>query len=427
VPQELPETLRESIRAYFEILESYVILRNHDIEYNLCQGGDVDVLVGDINVARNLLCEILGRPLFSLRRTYVESHFYEWGHIDLTPRMEWRGAVFIANSSVLNGAEQSMLGFAKPRLAHEALICWFASLIWGGFFKERYAHLIERAATHDSECFLRVLTYAVGAKLGTYLFSLASQGNCAQSVLMVKSLRRALWLRAFARRPIGTLRGLISHYCREISLRARPPVPWFAIIGLDGSGKSTLIEGLQQMFRQIGLKTTVYHWRPKVWGGSTTGSEPVTDPHGVPPRHALTGLVKIPHLILDWIIGFYGPIADQRARGTVVIFDRYHADVIADPRRYRYSAATWWLKLVSRLLPQPTAVVLLDANPEDFQLRKRETTLTAAKSIRLGYLQVIKDTRNGFVVDASRDQQTVLQSTFNLFLSAMRSFSRRSH
>jgi thymidylate kinase len=426
MPQALTDNLSVSIRAYFDSLCSYVILRNHDIDANLIRGGDIDVLVDNINLARTLLFDKLGEPLFSLRRTYVESYFYQWGHIDLTPRMEWRGAVYISNSSILNSAERSALGLAKPRLANEALICWFASLIWGGFFKERYAPLIEQAATRDAECFLRALTYAVGSKLGASLFSLASQGNCAESVLMVKSLRRALWLRGFARRPTETIVGLISHYFREVSLRARPPVPWFAVIGLDGSGKSTLIAGLQQMLRQIGLKTAVYHWRPKVLGGSSASSEPVTDPHGSPPRHTLAGFVKILYLILDWIVGFYGPIANQRAKGSIVIFDRYHADVIADPRRYRYSAATWWLKLVSRLLPKPTAVVLLDANPEDLQLRKRETTLTAAKSIRSGYLRVIKDARNGFVVDASRDQQTVLQCTFNLFLSAMRSFSRRS-
>jgi thymidylate kinase len=427
MPSPLPVHTRTAIRAFFDALGSYVILRNHDIDQNLNRGGDIDVLVDNINLARTRLCEILGQPLFSLRRTYVESHFYEWGHIDLTPRMEWRGAVYISNTTILNNADHSIFGFAKPGLADEALICWFASLIWGGFVKERYNSTITQAARDDGKRFLSLLNHAVGSKLGARLFSLALNGDPSQSVSMVRSLRRALWLRGFARQPIGTLGGLISHYVREIYLRAHPPVPWFAIIGLDGSGKSTLISGLQQRLRDIGLKTSVYHWRPNVINRGPTRSGPVTNPHGALPRHGLTALAKIPCLILDWWVGFYGPIANQRAKGSIVIFDRYHADVLADPVRYRYKAARWWLKAALRVLPRPTAVVLLDAAPQCLQLRKRETTIEAAQLIRCGYLDIIKKTRNGFVIDACRDQNAVLDCTIDIFLAEMRNIAKGLH
>jgi thymidylate kinase len=417
----------QSIRNYLRSVGYYIVLRNHDIRKNLQSGGDLDVLVGDLDIARLLLVQHFGNPLFSVRRSYVEGHFYSWGHIDLTPRIEWRGAVYIDNSVIFDSAEVSDFGLKKPRLAHEALICWFSSLLWGGFFKERYASIIEQAANDDGECFLQSLTHSVGDKLGARLFSLALQGQSAQSVSMVKPLRCALWLRAFARQPINTARGLISHYVKEISLRVRPSVPWFAILGLDGSGKSTLLSGLQQRFAGIGLKTKVYHCRPKVLRLGPARSEPVTDPHGASPRHAFTALVKVPYLILDWFVGFFGPIASLRAKGAIVIFDRYHTDVLADPLRYRYSGAKWWLKAALSILPEPTAVVLLDADPKCLQLRKKETTIEAAKSIRLKYLDIIRGSKHAFIVDATKDRITVLDTTFSRLLAAASRWSESNH
>jgi len=411
------------INTYVQSLNGYIILRNHDLEKNLQSGGDIDLLVADINSARSLLVQHLGIPIFAMRRSYVEGYFYKWGHIDLTPRMEWRGAQYIENSTIFGSAQISDFGLNKPRLAHEALICWFSSLLWGGFFKERYASIIEQAANEDGECFLQSLTHAVGDKLGARLFSLALQRQSAQSVSAIKTLRRALWLRAFARQPVTTLRGLISHYVKEVSLRARPSVPWFAILGLDGSGKSTLISGLQQKFSEIGINTAIYHWRPNVIKPGPARSDPVTDPHDASPRHALTALVKIPHLIMDWTVGFYGRIANQRAKASIVIFDRYHADAIADPLRYRYAGAAWWLRASLRMLPEPVAVVLLDAAPECLQVRKQETTLEAAKSIRLRYLEIIRGSKQGFIVDATKDPKAVLDTTFGHFLAAAQRWS----
>jgi len=417
----------QSVSNYLRSVGYYIVLRNHDILKNLQSGGDLDLLVDDLHIARLALVQHFGNPLFAVRRSYVEGYFYSWGHIDLTPRIEWRGAVYIDNSIIFENAEVSDFGLKKPRLAHEALICWFSSLLWGGFFKERYTCIIEQAANDDGECFLQSLTHAVGDKLGARLFSLALQRQSAQSVSMVKALRCALWLRAFARQPINTVRGLISHYVKEISLRARPSVPWFGILGLDGSGKSTLISGLQEKFSEIGINTATYHWRPKVIKPGLAKSEPVTDPHGASPRHTLTALAKIPHLIIDWTVGFYGVIANQRAKASIVIFDRYHADAIADPLRYRYAGAAWWLRASLRMLPEPVAVVLLDADPECLQVRKQETTLEAAKSIRLKYLEIARASKHSCIIDATKAPKTVLDNAFSYLLAATQRWSESKH
>jgi hypothetical protein len=99
---------------------SYIILRNHDIGRNLQSGGDLDILVEDLLVARLALVQHFGELFFAVCRSYVEGYFYCWGHVDMTPRVKWRRVVYIENSGIFESAEVSGFGFPKPRLAHEA-------------------------------------------------------------------------------------------------------------------------------------------------------------------------------------------------------------------------------------------------------------------------------------------------------------------
>jgi thymidylate kinase len=408
------------LESFFSELGDYVILRNHNLTENLQRGGDIDILVNDLDSAGRLLIKNLGQPVFSIRRSYVECFFYEWGHVDLSKSVEWRGAVYLDSLEMFGNAGISDFGYRKPRIGCEALVCWFSSLIWGGFFKDRYEPIVAEAARYDGEYFLKLLTYAVGPKLAKKLFTLALHGESAKSAAMVKTLRRALWFHGFARRPLETLHGLVSHYLTEVSLRIRPPVPWFAVLGLDGSGKTTLLLSMESELKRRGFKTAVYHWRPAVLRGRSKHLGPVTNPHAAPPRNLILSAAKLVFLWLDWYLGYFGKIASQRAKGCFVIFDRYYADLLADPYRYRYRGSAWLARLVFSFLPKPDAVIFLDGAPEALRRRKQETSLAAATLIRAKYLCIIGSRSHGYIVNADQSPSQVLDRSLDILLRATR-------
>ena len=118
---------------------------------NVAMGGDIDLLVRDPQQAERQLVADLGTPLFVARRSYVTGLFYDWGHVDLLSTLEWRGARYLDTAAVLQDRDLSPSGLARPRPAHEALVSWFSSLLWGGFFKPRYRDVIVEAAREDGD------------------------------------------------------------------------------------------------------------------------------------------------------------------------------------------------------------------------------------------------------------------------------------
>jgi thymidylate kinase len=92
----------------------------------------------------------------------------------------------------------------------------------------------------------------------------------------------------------------------------------------------------------------------------------------------------------------------------MVIFDRYHADLLVDPRRYRYGAPMWLARLATRVMPQPDRVFFLDAAPEVLLSRKQEVSHEALEANRRAYLNLASQNPRLKVIDASRPVDLVI-------------------
>jgi thymidylate kinase len=391
-------------------LGSCAVLRNHDVLANIARGGDIDLLVPDPNHAERQLVAKLGVPQFIVRRSYVAGLFYDWGHVDLLPSLEWRGARYLDGTTVLQNRCLSPSGLPRPRPAHEAVVSWFSSLLWGGFFKTRYRDVIVDAATEDGEELARVLNTAAGRRWGRRLWLCAAQGRPEESERWVSQLRRAVWWRALARAPLQTVDGWLRFYLAEVRLHLKPPLPWVAVLGPDGSGKSMLLKGLHDTWpRSLGTVHT-HHLRPHRLNrrGGPTG--PVVDPHGRPPRGAFASIAVLIFVILDWWIGYWSRIVRQRAKQGVVVFDRHLLDVLVDPLRYRYGGPSWVARLACRLVPRPDVIVVLDAPPGVVQARKQEVTPAESRRQSLAYRRLATETAGAHLVDATVEPERVLDS-----------------
>jgi thymidylate kinase len=405
MPDNLPKLLQ-----LLRTSEDYVVLRNHDISASLARGGDIDVLPANQVKFRAALYADLGLPLWRIHRSYVQQEFYAWGHMDLANEMGWRGATYLETSDVLNSGTRNTFGIKTPRLAHEAIVSWFASLLWGGFFKSRYREVIVSAARTDGTEFKRVLAFAAGPALGPRLFDMATGGRPEDSEQWVSTLRCTVWWRAFGRRPVATTLGFLNFFWRELRLNLAPPTPWIAVLGPDGCGKSTVISLVQARLGQIGLKTTVFHWRPQFLRPGDPKAGPVTDPHGKAPRGFLASLAKLLFLFLDWQCGCRFRMARLRAKAQIVIFDRHFLDLLIDPRRYRYGGPAWLAEFTARLIPKPTLLFLLDAPTAVLQARKQEVPVEETERQRAAYRETVEGLPFGRIIDATQSPEQVAEA-----------------
>ena len=164
---------------------------------------------------------------------------------------------------------------------------------------------------------------------------------------------------------------------------------------------------------------TLGHWRPKPFASADTQPSTADDPHGQSPRGTLSSILKLGWLWFNWWVAWLWYLRGASTAGYV-IFDRYHGDLLVDPRRYRYGGPGWLSRLWSRLLPQPDHVLFLDAEPEILIARKQEVSLESLEQSRAGYAHLIEGLSRGVVVDASGSVEQVVSDVRALIGDCMK-------
>lgn len=198
----------------------------------------------------------------------------------------------------------------------------------------------------------------------------------------------------------------------------QPTTPWVALLGVDGSGKTTVLAGLAQS-----LATTPYtglyviHRRPRLAYRTANHPGPITH-YAKPPHTPFHSILKLGAIGLDWLLGYWLQIRWRQAQDILVVADRHALlDLLADPLRYRYAGPDWLVRLWLSLLPRPDAVILLDAPVAVLQARKTELTAENAAALRSAYLHLIKEIRYHVVIDASQPLSQVVAEVFQAIIA----------
>jgi thymidylate kinase len=173
--------------------------------------------------------------------------------------------------------------------------------------------------------------------------------------------------------------------------------------GLDGAGKSTLIEFLTTTLEGRRQPVTVLHLNDQVGVYAALralrdrlrGSRPAALAPGAPDpksqklqrpapggvrgalsrlRAALLWNKALRRLLypLDLMIFVCYRTYLERAKGRVLIMDRYFYDTLVDLTNGQSGP---WTRLLERLTPRPAVPVFLDITPEESYRRKREFTI----------------------------------------------------
>ncbi|MEM9033488.1 MAG: phosphotransferase [Actinomycetota bacterium] len=140
--------------------------------------------------------------------------------------------------------------------------------------------------------------------------------------------------------------------------------PIVLLVGPDGTGKSTIVDGIAAE-----LPIERAHWRPGVVRPLSNDGA-VTEPHAEPPRSWPVGLIKLGLVAADFVVAHLGPW--RRPRRTVLL-ERGWWDQWVDPRRYRLREGHRpVIAAIGRLLPRADVLVLLAGDPAVIAARKQE-------------------------------------------------------
>jgi thymidylate kinase len=190
-------------------------------------------------------------------------------------------------------------------------------------------------------------------------------------------------------------------------------MPFIAFLGCDGSGKSAVIHGVTARLEADGHPVTLGHWRPKPFASPSSGTPAAADdPHGQLPRGFASSILKLGWLWLNWWAAWFLHLR-RESRSGFVLFDRYHGDLLVDPKRYRYGGPLWLARLASRLMPQPDLVIFLDAEPDVLLSRKQEVGRDSLEAARREYLEFCDGNARCRIIDASQPLEPVISTATN--------------
>jgi thymidylate kinase len=165
-----------------------------------------------------------------------------------------------------------------------------------------------------------------------------------------------------------------------------------AVVGPDGAGKTTLVEGLAA---SLPLPTRIQYM------GLTGGRMPKADALRVP------GLVLCARVAILWLR--YLRASLHLARGRIVLFDRYILDG-AVPSGMRLSlAGRMSRRLQRRACPMPDLVILLDASGTTMHARSGEYEPAVLDTWRAAYGRLAKSVTALEVIDAEQPAEDVLR------------------
>ena len=192
-------------------------------------------------------------------------------------------------------------------------------------------------------------------------------------------------------------------------------------LGPDGVGKSAVIAGMQHTLRQCFRRTDLFHFRPRLLEGTAAGREFTTQPHKREPRSYCGSIVKLLFLFSDYWLGYWVRVRPLLVRSSLVVFDRYFDDVIVDPWRFRVRQLTQLTSAISKGIPAPDIVFVLNAPPDAVHDRKQELNISEIARQQAAYLEIAEKPGRRYtqLIDASQPLDCVIEQCCAVVLEYM--------
>ena len=373
----------------------YAVMRNYDPLPYSSAGSDIDILINPAaemrirNIIHTTIEESGGTAIgcattvgffkvYALGKSKGLSGEW-WGQcidvnvglvfngIPLLDNTDWQSFIIKHNSiNVLSDDLAGILGVLKEVLNNSEL-------------PQRYM-VAARNATNNNWNKIEKALQPMGEQSLTLLHNLIQRDGHTSNIPQLCGLfRTALTKHAIHKHPFATIQQRFGTEWSKVKRLCFPSGVVIAILGVDGAGKSTVINAIKPVLDMATHNATfVQHLRPgllpplaRIKGKDNMQPGVVADPHSSTPSGFFGSLLRLAYLTTDYIFGYW-----LKIRPKIVIFDRYAYDMLLDPRRFRIKLPAYLIKLFIYFIPKPHLTFCLYGNAEIIAARKQELSVS---------------------------------------------------
>lgn len=200
---------------------------------------------------------------------------------------------------------------------------------------------------------------------------------------------------------------------------------FIVVLGVDGAGKTTVINALVPNLQTVGFTVEQRHLRPG-WlpplgrlfrRQGRTDNEVVTNPHASQPSGAIGSMIRLLYLMLDYSLGYWRLVRPHLYKQPICyLFDRYFFDLAMDPLRFRIKLPKSILRIAIRCLPQPDLIMCLYAKPDVIAARKPELSVDEIARQYQCLREIAKFRENAIWIETEEDLEDSVQKCLSCIL-----------
>jgi hypothetical protein len=396
----LPALDREGVR--------FCVLRNYEKFPAENMGGDIDFLIDPSDLERSIraLRSVPGIRITGYsERSWVAHAFVEGVsqapgiralQVDFLGLLSWKGQAYLPTEAILQAAAPRQAGslkFLVPSPVHEAIVSLFASLLVGGWLKEKYFPKVRQTFAKDRAGAVAALSPQFGPRLAARLVEAVIAGARGKILGCVGPLRVSVTLRGLMRRPASGFWAAVLYFAREIALRFSPQsVETVCILGLETSGKARFIAGLSPLLE---ASAKIVERRAADSGERVAGA-------------SFGSMAKaLAWLLEEWRGQFLG-----KKNLTLRIIGGGGCELAIAPRQHGYSGPEWFARFVGRLFPSPVLWLLLEGDAGGGKANNGEALPAEALRQLAAYRAFVKTKKEYVILNASQPEARIVEEAY---------------
>lgn len=420
----------------------YFILRNYEELPENNKSKDVDIIIepGSYKHASNILKSVFKSHSIPFHWVVKYERVRCWFgidpdnsfsiHIDLIEGYLSKGfEIFSFELLYKNTFEYKE--FRVLNSSFDAIMLLYYKVIGTKQLKEDYKKKIASIYLKESEKIDQILSETLGKKCSSVIIQSLRKNDFETIIKSASSMSLGSKRKVFFRKPLKTGFQIIQFFTEKfwrIVICPRKFQNFIAVLGADGTGKSTFIDGLIRAIAYYYVsdltKSHIYHHRPTLFMnlgaiGEKAGVKQdtnFTNPHRGKPTGFTNSFLRMTYYWLDYFVGAPLMLRKDVQFDKFTIYDRYIYDFLVDPRRSRIYLPYWIRKIFSDMVIQPRLVFVLLTDAKIIYARKQELTINEINRQLLEFSKLTKSNKRFVVIDASQSPEKMVEQALKIII-----------